>query len=104
VSGSLFEDALGLAEEIEASWHDPSPYNEGPWEHTGDAARDVERLIAGLREAEKALAVYESAVMGTLARLPNHWQQYRDLLELGEGVREARKIGGGAFDRWISRV
>lgn len=61
-------------------------------------------LHAALDEQEKALSEYEAAVMGTLTRLPNHWQQYRDLLELGPGIQAARRLGREALDRRLDDV
>jgi len=68
------------------------------------ATERADELEARVEAAERALAEYEASVMGVLARLPNHWQQYRDPLEFGEGIRKARLLGREALDRVLADV
>lgn len=47
--------ALEVADAIEGAWreNETSDFHEYPWEHLGDAERDVRVLIVGLREATR---------------------------------------------------
>ena len=55
VRSAAIAQALDVAEAIEGAWRDneTSDFHEYPWEHLGDAERDVRVLIAGLREATR---------------------------------------------------
>jgi hypothetical protein len=96
---SDFAKACELVREIEACLADES--SEGPWEHLGDASRDIATLLAGLREAERALAEYEAAAMATTTKVPMH------LLSLVAPLHSSvmtvpREIGRAALERVVA--
>ena len=53
-----FKKALALALEIEQALQEgaESGWFDQPWEHLGDAERDIRVLIAGLKDADDAMA------------------------------------------------
>jgi hypothetical protein len=62
--------ALALAAELRTALDDPKRYEwgEGPWEHLGDAERDVRALLDALAESERQRADYEQALERSAAK------------------------------------
>lgn len=50
------DEALSLAADIDEALAEAWGFDAQPWEHLGDAQRDVSVLIAGLRAADQLMA------------------------------------------------
>jgi len=87
---ALARTTFQLADELQAALDDPKRYEwgEGPWEHLGDAEKDVRLLLAGIAALRDLVAQADRA-----AELEAALRQIRDTAKwYGEGPRLEHEV------------